>query len=63
MPIPADEAMVDGNLVTAPMARHPSWLAEFLKLLGTRIEHPEMVLTVFVLSNDGDSNLHRKSQS
>ncbi len=42
--IPADEALVDGNLVTAPAwPAHPNWLAEFLKLLGTRIEHPEMV--------------------
>ncbi len=38
--IPVDEAMVDGNLVTAPAwPAHPSWLAEFLKLLGTKIEH------------------------
>ena len=42
--IPAAQAMVDGNLVTAPAwPAHPSWLAEFLKLLGTRIEHREMV--------------------
>ncbi|MBD1923281.1 DJ-1/PfpI family protein [Microcoleus sp. FACHB-831] len=42
--IPADEAMVDGNLVTAPAwPAHPRWLAEFLKVLGTRIEHKEMV--------------------
>ncbi len=42
--IPADEALVDGNLVTAPAwPAHPYWLAEFLKLLGTRIEHLEMV--------------------
>ncbi|MFQ4146197.1 DJ-1/PfpI family protein [Chlorogloeopsis sp. ULAP02] len=41
--IPADEAIVDGNLVTAPAwPAHPRWLAEFLKLLGTKIEHPEM---------------------
>lgn len=41
--IPADEAMVDGNLVTAPAwPAHPAWLAEFLKLLGTKIEHQEM---------------------
>jgi len=33
--IPADEAMVDGNLVTAPAWPAISWLAEFLKLLGT----------------------------
>ena len=41
--IPEDQALVDGNLVTAPAwPAHPNWLAEFLKLLGTRIEHPEM---------------------
>lgn len=32
-------AVVDGNLVTAPAwPAHPAWIAEFLKLLGTRIE-------------------------
>jgi len=37
--IKVDDAMVDGNLVTAPAwPAHPTWLAEFLKLLGTRIE-------------------------
>ena len=42
--IPVDEVLVDGNLVTAPAwPAHPNWLAEFLKLLGTRIEHLEMV--------------------
>lgn len=41
--IAADQAFVDGNLVTAPAwPAHPRWLAEFLKLLGTRIEHLEM---------------------
>lgn len=41
--IPANEAMVDGNLVTAPAwPAHPAWLAEFLKLLGTKIEHQQM---------------------
>lgn len=41
--IPVDEAMVDGNLVTAPAwPAHPRWLAEFLQLLGTKIEHKEM---------------------
>jgi protease I len=39
----ADEAITDGNLVTAPAwPAHPRWLAEFLKVLGTKIEHPEM---------------------
>jgi protease I len=38
--LPAAEAIVDGNLVTAPAwPAHPSWLAEFLKILGTHIEH------------------------
>lgn len=33
------EAITDGNLVTAPAwPAHPAWLAQFLKLLGTRIE-------------------------
>ena len=37
--IPVDEAVVDGNLVTAPAwPAHPRWLAEFLKVLGTKIE-------------------------
>jgi protease I len=41
--IPVNEAMVDGNLVTAPAwPAHPAWLAEFLKLLGTKIEHQQM---------------------
>lgn len=34
--IPVDEAVVDGNLVTAPAwPAHPRWLAEFLKVLGS----------------------------
>lgn len=38
--IPADAALVDGNLITAPAwPAHPLWLAEFLKVLGTKIEH------------------------
>ena len=33
------EAIVDGNLVTAPAwPAHPAWLAKFLAILGTRIE-------------------------
>lgn len=41
--IPANEAIVDGNLVTAPAwPAHPQWLAEFLKLLGTRIEQGDL---------------------
>jgi protease I len=34
------EAVVDGMLVSAPAwPAHPAWIAEFLKVLGTRIEH------------------------
>ncbi len=41
--IAVDEAMVDGNLVTAPAwPAHGAWLAEFLKVLGTKIEHRDL---------------------
>jgi len=37
--IAVDDAVVDGNLVTAPAwPAHPVWLARFLEVLGTRIE-------------------------
>lgn len=37
--IAVDQAVTDGTLVTAPAwPAHPAWLAQFLKLLGTRIE-------------------------
>lgn len=37
--IPVDHAHTDGNLVTAPAwPAHPAWLAQFLRVLGTRIE-------------------------
>jgi len=37
--VSADKAVVDGNLVTAPAwPAHPEWLAQFLKVLGVRIE-------------------------
>jgi len=37
--IPANEAVVDGNLVSAPAwPAHPEWLAKFLQVLGTKIE-------------------------
>ena len=37
--IPVDQAHVDGNLVTAPAwPAHPTWIAKFLNVLGTRIE-------------------------
>ncbi|MDZ7952656.1 DJ-1/PfpI family protein [Nostoc sp. DedQUE09] len=45
--IPVDRAIVDGNLVTAPAwPAHPHWLAEFLKVLGTKIEHSELTTVV-----------------
>lgn len=35
----ADEAVVDGNLVTSPAwPGHPAWLKGFLVLLGTKVE-------------------------
>ena len=38
-----DEAIADGNLVTAPAwPAHPKWLAAFLNVLGTQITHPEL---------------------
>ena len=37
--IPMDQAYTSGMLVTAPAwPAHPAWLAQFLKVLGTRIE-------------------------
>ncbi|OSQ38830.1 DJ-1/PfpI family protein [Thalassospira mesophila] len=39
MEIEIDAAHTDGNLVTAPAwPAHPQWMAQFLKVLGTRIE-------------------------
>ncbi len=38
--IPVDAAVTEGNLVSAPAwPAHPSWLAQFLALLGTKITH------------------------
>jgi deglycase len=38
--IPVDQAIADGALVTAPAwPAHPAWLAKFLEVLGTRVEH------------------------
>lgn len=38
--MPVDQAMTDGNLVTSPAwPGHPAWISQFLKRLGTRIEH------------------------
>jgi protease I len=37
--IPIDQAITSGNLVTGPAwPAHPAWLAQFLAVLGTRIE-------------------------
>ena len=37
-----DEAVTDGNLVTAPAwPAHPAWIAKFLEVLGTRITHEQ----------------------
>jgi protease I len=42
--VPVDQAVVDGNLVTAPAwPAHPQWLARFLEVMGTRIEHARPV--------------------
>ncbi|MBW6485859.1 MAG: DJ-1/PfpI family protein [Syntrophobacterales bacterium] len=39
MQIPVDKAVTEGNLVSAPAwPAHPDWLAQFLKLLGAKIE-------------------------
>jgi protease I len=36
--IAVDQAITDGNLVTAPAwPAHPAWLAQFLAVLGTKI--------------------------
>lgn len=38
--IQVDQAITDGNLVTAPAwPAHPAWLAQFLQVLGTKITH------------------------
>lgn len=38
--IAVDQAYTDGNLISAPAwPAHPQWLAQFLALLGTRIQH------------------------
>ncbi len=37
--IPVDKAVTDGNLVSAPAwPAHPDWIAQFLVVLGTKIE-------------------------
>jgi protease I len=38
--IKVDDAVTDGQFVTAPAwPAHPAWMAQFLTVLGTRIEH------------------------
>lgn len=38
--IAVDDAVTDGNLVTAPAwPAHPQWLSQFLAVLGTRVAH------------------------
>ena len=38
--IPIDQAVTDGNLVSAPAwPAHPAWIAQFLAVLGTHISH------------------------
>ena len=38
--IAVDQAVTDGNFVTAPAwPAHPAWIAQFLAVLGTRIQH------------------------
>jgi protease I len=38
--VPVDQSVVDGNLVTAPAwPAHQNWLADFLEVLGTEIDH------------------------
>ena len=42
--IAIDQAVTDGNLVTAPAwPAHPAWLAKFFEVLGTRMVHEEAV--------------------
>lgn len=41
--ISVDAAVTDGRFVTAPAwPAHPAWIAQFLAVLGTRIEHASL---------------------
>ena len=41
--ISVDAAVTDGLFVTAPAwPAHPAWIAQFLTVLGTRIEHTSL---------------------
>ncbi|HEY4342484.1 MAG TPA: DJ-1/PfpI family protein [Steroidobacteraceae bacterium] len=38
--VPIDQAVTDGNFVTAPAwPAHPAWMRQFLAMLGTKITH------------------------
>jgi protease I len=41
--VSVDAAVTDGNFVTAPAwPAHPAWIAQFLAVLGTRVEHTSL---------------------
>ena len=41
--VPVTDAVVDGTLVTAPAwPAHPAWIAKFLEILGTKIQHGDV---------------------
>jgi len=43
--IDVDDAVTDGNFVTAPAwPAHPAWIAQFLAVLGTKIEHTTLAV-------------------
>ncbi|HEY7612041.1 MAG TPA: DJ-1/PfpI family protein [Gemmatimonadales bacterium] len=45
--IPIDQAVTDGNLITAPAwPAHPAWLARFFEVLGTRVVYEEAMTSV-----------------
>jgi protease I len=47
--ISVDAAITDGNFVTAPAwPAHPAWIAQFLTVLGTRIEHASLAAVTSV---------------
>jgi protease I len=47
--IKVDAAVTDGNFVTAPAwPAHPAWIAQFLAVLGTRIEHASLTAATSV---------------
>jgi protease I len=41
--VPVTDTVVDGSLVTAPAwPAHPAWIAKFLEVLGTKIQHGDV---------------------